>query len=352
MLETSAAGGGEAAKPWAFEAGRHAVQAHCERTGVSATVTRDESDPGVYHLEPALPQEPPVSIVIPTGGQVREVRYEKLVLVANCLESIVERTTYSNYEVICVLDDSTPDSVRDELSTLGGDRLQLVDFDRPFNFSGKINVGAARASGEHLVLLNDDIEVATPGWIERMVMYSMIPEVGAVGGRLLWEDGRIQHAGIRINDGLPGHPYYGFWREHRGYANAVRVAQDCMAVTGACLMTRRSLFEETGGLSEEFTVNYNDVDYCLSVWAGGRRVVYDPDLVMFHFESSSRSSDVHEWEKERLMEKWLPLTAVDPYTNPNLRYEVPKLTAQVRWAIGRWPRLRIPVRQPADRRRA
>ena len=340
MLETSAAGGGEAAKPWAFEAGKRAVQAHCERTGVQARVERDATDPGVYHLEPELSGEPLVSIVIPTAGQSREVRYEQVVLVDHCVRSIVEKSSYENYEIVVVVDDSTDPALVEGLREVAGERLVPVVFDRPFSFSEKVNVGAVRSRGEHLLLLNDDIEVATPDWLERMVMYSRIPGVGAVGGRLLLEDGRLQHVGVRIQAGLPGHPYYGFSGDFRGYANSVRVAQNCMAVTGACLMTRRDLFEHVGGLSTTLPVNYNDIDYCLKVHREGRRCVYDPDLVMYHFESSTRSSDVEDWEKDLFRSRWLPLTAVDPYSNPNLRHEAPRLSSPFRWALRRRPRLR------------
>jgi GT2 family glycosyltransferase len=335
-LATSAAGGGEAAKPWAYEAGQRAVQAHCERTGVQARVRRDESDPGVYHLEPALERQPLVSIVIPTRGQSREVRFAPTVLVEHCVRSIVARSTYENYEVVVVADVATPAEVLADLREVAGERLRVVPYDQPFNFSTKINAGAAVARGEHLLLLNDDIEVTTPNWIERMVMYSAIPEVGAVGGRLLWEDGRIQHVVVRLSEGLPGHLYYGFPGDFPGYANEVRVAQNSLAVTGACLMTRRDLFEAVGGLSTEFPVNYNDIDYCLKLGAAGRRVVYDPDLEMVHFESSSRSSDVAEWEKELLRRRWLPLTAADPYSNPALRQGTPRISAPFAWVRRRW----------------
>lgn len=339
MLETSAAGGGEAAKPWAFEAGTRAIQAHCERIALPARASRDETDAGVYHLEPELSDEPLVSIVIPTAGQVREIRYEPVVLANNCVRSIVENSTYENYEIVCVVDESTPRNVFGELEEIGGDRLRLVHFDRPFSFSDKINLGAVRSEGEHLLLLNDDIEVATPNWIERMVMYSAIEEVGAVGGRLLWEDGRLQHVGINFESGLPGHLHHGFGGEYRGYGNSVRVARDCLAVTGACLMTRRELFEQVGGLTTTLPVNYNDIDYCLKQFAAGRRTVYDPDLVMLHFESSTRSTEVADWEKERLLERWGSLTAVDPYSNPNLHRGSPRLSSGLRWAVRRPPSL-------------
>jgi GT2 family glycosyltransferase len=339
MLETSAAGGGEAAKPWAFEAGKRAVQAHCERIGLQARVERDPVDAGVYHLEPELSSEPLVSIVIPTCGQVREVRYEPIVLVDNCVRSIVEHSTYENYEIVVVIDEETPRNVFRELKEIGGDRVRLVVYDRTFSFSAKINVGAVRSRGEHLLLLNDDIEVATPNWIERMVMYSSLPEVGAVGGRLRWEDGRLQHVGVGFEKGLPGHPGHGFPGDHGGYANGFLVARNCLAVTGACLMTRRELFEELGGLSSVLPINYNDIDYCLKLYASGRRTVYDPDLEMIHFESSSRSPEVEDWEKAKLLERWASITAVDPYANPSLYNGSPRLASGLRWAVRRRPNL-------------
>lgn len=344
-IEGSTADSGEEAKPWAFEAGTRAIQAHCKRTGVQAEAVRDTEDPGVYHLNPALREQPLVSIVIPTNGQPREIRYQEVTLVGHCVRSIVEQSTYPNYEIVVVADADTPAAAIAELEQAAGDRLRLVPFDRPFNFSEKINAGAVHSRGEHLLLLNDDIEVGGPNWIERMIMYSSIPEVGAVGGLLLLEDGRIQHAGVGFEGGLPGHPYYGYPRGVPGYANAVRIARDLLAVTGACLMTRRELFEEVGGLSTTFPVNYNDVDYCLKQVERGRRVVYDPDLVMTHFESSSRSSDVEEWEKEQLLRRWGHLTAANPYANPYIRNEVPRAASVFLWAKRRRPRPRR--RRPA-----
>jgi GT2 family glycosyltransferase len=333
-LETSAAGGGEEAKPWAFEAGTRAIQAHCERIGLQAEAERDEAVPGVYHLRPRLERQPLVSIVIPTAGQSREVRYEDVVLVTHCVRSIVETSTYENYEIVCVVDTSTGADVLDTLEGIAGDRLHIVHYDEPFNFSAKINRGATRSSGEHLLLLNDDTEVATPDWIERMVMYSEVPEVGAVGAKLLWEDGRLQHAGVLFeNGGYPGHIYHGFSGEFRGYSNNVLVAQNYLAVTGACLMTSRDAFEEVGGFTTTLPVNYNDMDYCLKLKASGRRAVYDPDTVLHHFESSSRSSEVNDWEKDHLVEKWLPLTATDPSTNPSLRHGTPRIKASLLWGL-------------------
>jgi glycosyltransferase involved in cell wall biosynthesis len=336
-IATSAAAG-EQVKPWAFEAGARAVQAHCERIGLPARVHRDTEDEGVYHLEPELDSEPLVSIVIPTRGQRREVRYQPVVLVSHCVRSIIEESNYENFELVVVADADTPAEVAGELREIAGERLRLVEFDRPFNFSAKINAGAVRSRGEHLLLLNDDIEVATPNWLERMVMYSQLPEIGAVGGRLLLEDGRLQHGGVGFEGGLPGHPYYGWPGDAPGYANALKVARNVLAVTGACLMTRRELFDRLGGLSTSFPVNYNDVDFCLKLGADGRRVVYDPDLVMGHFESSSRSSEVEAWEKNALLARWAPLTAPDPYSHPHLREGMPTPASPFLW-MRRRPRL-------------
>jgi O-antigen biosynthesis protein len=343
-LETSTAGDGEA-KPWAFEAGTRAIQAHCERIGLPAEAERDEQWPGVYHLHPQLERQPLVSIVIPTAGQSREVRYEPVVLISHCVRSILATSTYENYEIVVVHDTSTDPDTLAELRQIGGARLRLVEYSEPFNFSAKINHGAVRSRGEHLLLLNDDMEVVTPDWIERMVMYSEMPGMGAVGARLLLEDGRLQHAGILFeNGGYPGHLYHGFSGEFNGYSNNVLVAQNYLAVTGACMMTSRAIFEELGGFSTTFPINYNDMDYCLKLRASGRRVVYDPDTVLYHFESSSRSTEVEDWEKDQLRTRWLPLTAVDPSTNPHLRHGIPRLSSPLSWM-----RRRLSSRPPVRR---
>jgi GT2 family glycosyltransferase len=260
------------------------------------------------------------------------------------VQSIVERSTYDAYEIVCVYDDATDPAMLDELREIAGDRLRAVRYEGPFHFSAKINLGAAHSNGDHLLFLNDDMEVATPDWIERMVMYSSHPEIGAVGGRLLYEDGRLQHAGVFFPHGLPGHVYRGFSGNFRGYSNNVVVAQNYLSVTGACLMTPREVFEQVGGMSAEFPINYNDVDYCLRMRAAGLRVVYDPDTVLYHFESSSRSSDVEEWEKELLVERWGSLAEVDPFSNPNMNHGSPRLWGALNWARHRPRRPRFFLR--------
>ncbi len=339
ILETSAAAAADA-KPWAFEAGARAVQAHCDRTGFPAKVEMDPEDPGVLHLQPRLERQPLVSILIPTAGQAREVRFKPAVLVVNCVRSIVERSSYENYEIVVIFDDAIQPVILQELRDIAGDRLRLVRFTGPFDFSAKINLGALRSEGEQLLLLNDDIEVTTPEWIERMVMYSDSHRVGAVGGRLVWGDTRLQHVGVGFEEGLPNHTYRGYDGDFRGYANAVLIARDVLAVTGACLMTPRDVFEELGGLTTTLPVNFNDIDYCLKVHSSGRRIVYDPDLVLFHFESSTRDPVVEAWEVERMVDRWQQVAAVDPFGNPNMKHGLPRLSSHVSWARRRRPSLR------------
>jgi GT2 family glycosyltransferase len=344
-LETSTAGAGEEAKPWAFEAGTRAVQAHCERIGLPAAVERNLDVPGVYHLRPRLQREPLVSIVIPTAGGSREVRFQEVVLVEHCLRSIVETSTYENYEIVCVGDGELDPVLEDRLRGIAGERLRIVPFEGEFNFSAKINRGAVHSDGERLLLLNDDMEVVAPDWIERMVMYLELEAVGAVGARLILEDGRPQHVGILFeNGGYPGHIHHGFSPGFRGYSNNVLVAQNYLAVTAACLMTTREAFDEVGGFSAAFPNSYNDMDFCLKLRTTGRRVIYDPDTVLHHFESSSRNNKVEDWEKQQLLDRWLHLTASDPSTNPNLRHGLPRITSGIRSLLGHYQPRRLASR--------
>jgi O-antigen biosynthesis protein len=314
-LVQSTAGAGVDAKPWAFEAGTKAIQAHCDRSGFEAVVHHDDVHHGIYHLSPRLERRPPVSIVMPTGGSRRHMRGEDVLLAEHCLTSIVSTSTYDEYEIVCVVDERTDPEAVDAIRAAAGDRLTLVRCDRPFNFSERINAGVLAASGEHVLLLNDDMEIVTPDWLERMVMYSQAPGIGAVGAKLLFGDGRIQHAGVVFDKIGPGHIYRMFHGDHGGYFNMLRAANNFQAVTGACVMSPREVFEQVGGLSVLYPLNFNDIDYCLKLRSRGLRVVFDPDTVLYHFESSSRSPKVAEWEIELLWQRHGPCWP-DPYYNP------------------------------------
>jgi O-antigen biosynthesis protein len=297
-----------------------AVAEHLERVGFPATVEHDPQRPRLLRLRPVLREHPAVSIVIPTGGHRRLVHGQQLNLVANCVDSIVRRSTYPNYEIVCVVDDGTDQTARDELVAAGRDRLRLVPYREPFNFARKVNLGALRAGGDYLIFLNDDTEVITPEWIESLLMFARHPCVGAVGAKLRFADGRLQHVGVVAVDGNPGHPYYGFPGDFDGHMDNARTPTNCIAVTAACLMTRRNCFEAVGGLSLEFPLNYNDVDYCLKLRHAGYRNVFDPYAELYHFETSSRATgSVSDAELQALRDRWGRVLRRDPYYNPGFR---------------------------------
>ena len=195
--------------------------------------------------------------------------------------------------------------------------FKVIPFNEPFNFSVKINRGVAHASGEHLLLLNDDIEVTDPAWIDTLAAFAANPEIGAVGPRLLFEDGRLQHVGVVLTNGHAGHPFYGYRRDPPGYFGLPRVVSNQSAVTAACMLTRRACFDEVGGFSSSLAVNYNDVDYCLKLRRRGYRIVYTPELTLWHYESSSRGFQPPEQHETDLMQKrWGPALYDDPYYSP------------------------------------
>lgn len=275
-------------------------------------------DPDLVRLLPSLSVRPRVSIVIPTAGTTRRVRGEPVTLVLQCVESILAVTDYPDLEIICVVDANAPADVREQLHAREGRtetlRFQVVGYHEPFNFSTKINLGAAHATGEHLLLLNDDIEVTEPGWIDALLAFGEHPEIGAVGPRLLFEDGRIQHAGVVLAGGHAGHPFYGYRADTPGYFGAPRVTANYSAVTAACMLTRRAAFEEVGGLATAFPLNYNDVDYCLRLRRRGYRIVYTPEVTLWHYESSSRGVRPPEQHEFDLMQqRWGTVLAADPY---------------------------------------
>jgi GT2 family glycosyltransferase len=294
-----------------------AVAEHLERVGFPATVERDPQQPRLLRLCPALTAHPSVSIVIPTGGHRRVVHGRLMNLVANCVGSVVRRSTYPDYEMVCVVDEGTDDDAVDELVAAGGDKLRLVPYGQQFNFARKINLGVLHARNDFLVFLNDDTEVISPDWIESLLMFAGDPGVGTVGAKLRFADGRLQHVGAVAVAGNVGHPYYGFPADFDGHMDNTRTPTNCIAVTAACLMTRRDCFEAVGGLSLQFPLNYNDIDYGLKLWRSGYRNVFNPYAELFHFETSSRATgSVNDTEVGALRERWGSVLRRDPYYNP------------------------------------
>jgi GT2 family glycosyltransferase len=180
-----------------------------------------------------------------------------------------------------------------------------------------MNLGAAKADGEYLILLNDDTEVISPDWIECMLEFCQQRETGVVGTRLLFPDGRLQHIGVTLLGGRPTHMYYNFPNHHTGYWYGNLIPNNYSAVTGACMMTPTHLYQDLGGFDPEFSLNYNDIDYCLRVIDAGRRVVYTPYAQLYHFESASKTG-IYPHEVAKFLARWGERYPVDPFYHPHL----------------------------------
>jgi GT2 family glycosyltransferase len=257
--------------------------------------------------------EPLVSIVIPTRGTRAKINGLDRTLVVEALRSIVERSTYPNVEFVIVADDETPQAVIDELRTLGADRLRLVRWSAPFNFSAKVNRGAAYARGEYLLLLNDDTELITPDWLEVMLGLAQQPDVGLVGTMLLFEDGTIQHGGHLYKDSSAGHIAIGWPEGKEDTLLSLSVEREVSGVTAACALVSAETYAAVGGLSGLLPGNYNDVDFSLKVRGVGLSVVWTPHARAYHYESKTRVATVGKSELETLRRRWATRILVDPY---------------------------------------
>lgn len=305
-------------KDWAFEAGVRAVQDHLERVGIPAVAERDHQRVGVIAVNPQLVEFPLVSVIILTGGRRRTARGVDFVLVETAVASVVEQSSYPNYEIVVVLDRTSTDELAERLLDIGGGRVRIVRDSEPFSFSGANNLGVSHAFGERLIFLNDDTEVITPDWMERFVLWMSTDGVGAVGCCLEYPDGRIQHAGVYSRRGEPSHRYAGFSAAAPGAFGVLSTTTNSLAVTGACLGVLRDKFEAVGGFSTVFPLNFNDVDLCLKLVDRGWRTVLDNRTRIVHFETSSRPEVVESWEHLSMLERWSQLLNDDPWDNQNL----------------------------------
>jgi GT2 family glycosyltransferase len=288
------------AKPYALEAGRRAVEEHLDRAMISAEVTLTEQR---YLRVRRTPQATPrVSLIIPTNGARGRVWGQSLTLVENCVASIIARSTYPDVEIV-VVHDMVDEALLAKLRALAGDRLVEVPFDRPFNFSEKINLGVARSCGRIIVPLNDDTMVASSDWLETLVAHLDEPDVGMVGPRLLLADGRIQSAG-HYNKFGPHHVAAGCAADDTGPFGLLTLASERSGLTLACAALRREVFDEVGGLSEVFPGAFNDVDLAYKLQRAGYRIVWTPEADLFHFESLSRDPSTKPSELTHLFERW------------------------------------------------
>jgi O-antigen biosynthesis protein len=314
------AAGDTTAKLWALNAARRALQDHVSKLSIPAAV-EDQPGNGFWRVRYAIVGNPLVTVVIPTDGRVVQGPGGSRDLLLQCLRSIVERTTYTNYELLVVDNGRLSPHVLDLLSDVPHRRL-VYEMTTPFNFAAKVNFAARHARGDHLLLLNDDTEVITGEWMTAMLEFSQQPQIGAVGGKLFYPDGRIQHVGVVLGIGGGAcHVLAGQAGNSPGYFGSALVIRNYSAVTGACCMTRRAVFEEVGGFDERFALDFNDVDYCLRVRARGYRIVGTPFAQLYHFEGASfgsREHVVNPAEIKALSERWSTVIEADPYYNPNL----------------------------------
>ena len=289
------------AKPYALIAAQKAVQEHLDRVGIPGTV---ETTPEFYlKTIRTLTQRPRVSIIIPTCGTDKRVWGRDMVLVETAVASIVQRSTYNDYEIIVVYDSHTPDHVLTQLSKIAGSRLVLAEYTKPFNFSEKINLGAVRATGDVLILLNDDTQIHSPDWIEGLVCFLEQSDVGMVGPKLLLEDMRIQSAGHYYKNGAHNGAGGRAYRE-AGPFSVLTIPSERSGLTMACVAIRRKVFELLGGLCTEFPGAYNDVDFGNKLNLYGYRMIWTPHVEVFHFESLTRDPEVSEPETLRIEDRW------------------------------------------------
>jgi lipopolysaccharide biosynthesis protein/GT2 family glycosyltransferase len=297
-------------KPFASEAGRRAIEQHLRRTGVLGRV--EELSPCRYRVKYDIPGNPRVSIIIPTGGSDT---------LRTALNSIIELTTYPAYSIV-IVDNSSGEAVRKMVGEFQArsHRVSWLDCrDIPFNFSHLCNRGAEATDAPYLLFLNDDTSVITADWIEAMLEHAQRKEVGAVGTRLLFPNGTLQHTGVVVGlFGAAGHPFRGLPNVHQ-YFGLSHYIRNCSAVTGACLMIRRELFELVDGFEElELPTCFQDVDLCLKLAEKGFRVVYTPFAQLYHHESYSKRTIFNEGELTYFQTRWKGLIDDDPYYNPNL----------------------------------
>ncbi|MBO0473555.1 glycosyltransferase family 2 protein [Enterococcus ureasiticus] len=327
MLPTSTAVD-QSSKGYAFEAGLRAVQDALVRRGIKGHATHGRAN-GLYDVYYDIESEELVSIIIPTKNGYKDVK--------RCVSSIIEKTTYKNYEIIIADNGSTDEKMKelyDSFEQQLGTRFRVVVIDIPFNFSKINNIAAKDTNGKYLLFLNNDTEVINADWLKLMVSFAQQERIGCVGAKLLYPNNTIQHAGVILGlGGIAGHGHYGYPHGDLGYFGKLALNVDYLAVTAACLLMKKQDFDAVSGFDEDFTVAFNDVDLCLKVKELGRDNVWLHEAELYHFESQTRGYDdkgkkKKRFEKEKAMmeHKWSTLIEDDPFYNPNLTREIPNFS--------------------------
>lgn len=312
------------AKPGISALQAAAVNAHLRRCSVDAEAQPHPKLPHRVVMHPRSREAwPSVDVVVPTKNAPHHI--------GRCLASIYGQTKYPNFDVY-VVDNGTTDP--DALRAIHGSGASVVPFDEPFNFSRAINSGVAAGSGEFVLLLNNDTEVVQPNWLEEMVWVAEVLDVGAVGPLLLYPNRRVQHAGVVLGiRGTADHIMRGYPPDADGYSGSLACTREVSAVTGACMLVRRDLYQELDGLDVHFATHYQDVDFCLRIRRKALRNVFTPRSVLIHHESTSRGSRYDQLDRALLLDRWADTIAQgDPYYNPWLSREGSDYTVRRRAA--------------------
>ena len=314
------------AKPYAINAAKEAVADHLRRHGYDHfKITSTRAFETIFKIRYEIIGTPKISIIIPNKDHVEDLR--------RCIGSILEKSTYDNYEIIVVENNSTREETFAYYRQISeNDKITVVTYKpaegETFNYSKVNNFGVSMSTGEYVLLLNNDTEVITVNWLEELLMYAQRNDVACVGAKLYYPNKTIQHAGVVIGLGAhrtAGHSHYMQHRDNLGYMGRLCYTQDVSAVTGACLLVKRKCYDEVGGLGEDFAISLNDVDFCLKLRDKGYLNVFTPFAELFHYESASRGSDMqgdnaerYNKESEYFRKKWADvLKQGDPYYNPN-----------------------------------
>jgi glycosyltransferase involved in cell wall biosynthesis len=316
---------GEQAKPWAYIAAQKALEDMIRRSSFQGYVEQ-AARAGFWRVRRNIVGQPLVSIIIPSAGKMCKPNLSHL---ERCVKSIQALSQYRNFEIVVVDGYDINDII---LNNISAPNTKLVRCVEPFNFSERINKGVDISKGEFLLLLNDDTEIITHEWIEAMLEFAQQPEVGAVGAKLFFPSGELQHSGVMILSGNPCHAFYNSEGDDPGYFCSNIVNRNYLAVTGACLLVRKAIFQEVGGMDELFPLNYNDVDLCLKFHQAGYRNVFTPYAQLIHHESATRTGGIKPEELNRLHKKWdtyIKSLGGDPYYNPNLSTDSPKFELSI-----------------------
>ncbi|ACE85354.1 glycosyltransferase family 2 protein [Cellvibrio japonicus] len=323
-------------KPYAAIAGEKAIQDHLLRINAKAQVSFEGYG---YRVKYKLPDNPPlVSLIIPTRNGLQLIR--------QCIDSIQQKTTYPNYEIIVVDNGSDDPEALTYFDTLKNTpRFKVIRDNRPFNYSQLNNLAVKHSDGEIIGLINNDVEVIRPEWLNEMVVHALRPGVGAVGAKLLFPDERLQHGGVVLGiGGVANHAHLFIRGTHHGYFARASVTQQFSAVTAACLVIRKAIYQEVDGLDEQnLAVAFNDVDFCIRVTNKGYRNIWTPYALLYHHESATRGADIAPEKRERfvreveyMMSTWKKELANDPFYNPNLNLNFPDFSLHSPPRLGKW----------------